>query len=159
MQAREPSSSTCVPLFPFFIYLFIFYTIIYDLSTSLTSYSPLPKPKKQKIKQSIYIYIYIYIKQKLHVGKHEVLPSGTLYDILLIQASTSSKFNIYVNQLSNGKCIYFNVLIKFKKFGYIYNFTCFELIQIDLKSHGKGRNQKNFSIFYIRLTSMPNCKS
>ena len=118
-----------------FIYLFFFYTIIYDLSTSLTSYSPLPKPKNKKSSNQ-YIYIYIYKKQKLHVGKHEVLPSGTLYDILLIQASTSSKFNIYVNQLSNGKCIYFNVLIKFKKFGYIYNFTCFELIQIDLKSHG-----------------------
>ena len=49
-----------------------------------------------------------------------------------------------------------NVGIKFKEFVFIYNFTCFELY---LKSHGKGRNQKNFSIFYIRLTSMHNCKS
>ena len=52
-----------------------------------------------------------------------------------------------------------NVGIKFKEFVYIYNFTCFELIQMDLKSHGKCRNQKNFSIFCIRLTSMQNCKS
>ena len=33
---------------------------------------------------------------------------------------------------------------KFKEFVYIYNFTCFELKQIDLKSHGKVRNQKKF---------------
>ena len=52
-----------------------------------------------------------------------------------------------------------NVGIKFKEFVYIYNFTCFELIQMNLKSHGKCRNQKNFSIFCIRLTSMQNCKS
>ena len=63
------------------------------------------------------------------------------------------------NYLSNGKCIYFNVLIKFKEFVYIYNFTCFELIRMDLKNHGKCRNQKKISIFYIRLTSMQNCKS
>ena len=136
---------------------------------------------------SINIYIYIY-KQRPHVGKHEFLLSGTLYDILLIQASISSKSSIYVKLLSNGKCIYFNVLIKFKKFVYIYkftcfeliqmdlkvmgnveikfkelvyinNFTCFELIRMDLKSHGKCMNQKNFSIFCIRLTSMQNCKS
>ena len=66
------------------------------------------------------------------MGKHDILPSGTLYDILLIQASTSSKFSIYVKLLSNGKCIYFNVLIKFKKFVYIYKFTCFELIWMDI---------------------------
>ena len=89
---------------------------------------------------SINIYIYIY-KQSPCMGKHEVLPSGTLYDILLIQASKSSKFSIYVKLLSNSKCIYFNVLIKFKKFVYIYNFTCFELIQMDLKSRGKCRNK------------------
>ena len=52
-----------------------------------------------------------------------------------------------------------NVGIKFKEFVYIYNFTCFELIRMDLKIHGKCRNQKNFSIFSIRLTSMQNCKS
>ena len=40
-----------------------------------------------------------------------------------------------------GKCIFFNVLIKFKEFVYIYNFTYFELIQMDLKSHGKCRNK------------------
>ena len=49
--------------------------------------------------------------------------------------------------------------MKFKEFVYIYNFTCFELKHIDLKSQGKDRNQKNFSIFCIRLTSMQNCKS
>ena len=42
---------------------------------------------------------------------------------------------------------------------YVYNFTCFELKRMDLKSHRKGRNQKNFSIFCIKLTSMQNCKS
>ena len=52
-----------------------------------------------------------------------------------------------------------NVGMKFKEFVYIYNFTCFELKHIDLKSQGKDRNQKNFSIFCIRLTSMQNCKS
>ena len=52
-----------------------------------------------------------------------------------------------------------NVGIKFKEFVYIYNFTCFELIWMDLKSHGKCRNQKNFSIFCIKLTSVQNCKS
>ena len=52
-----------------------------------------------------------------------------------------------------------NVGIKFKEFVYIYNFTHFELKRMDLKSHGKDRNQKNFSIFYIRLTSMQNFKS
>ena len=52
-----------------------------------------------------------------------------------------------------------NVEIKFKKFVDIYNFTCFELKRMNLKSNGKGRNQKNFSIFYLRLTSMHNCKS
>ena len=42
-----------------------------------------------------------------------------------------------------------NVGIKFKEFVYIYNFTCFELIWIDLKSHGKGRNQKkNFNFLH-----------
>ena len=35
-----------------------------------------------------------------------------------------------------------NIGIKFKEFVYIYNFTCFELIQMDLKNHGIGRNQK-----------------
>ena len=106
---------------------------------------------------NIYIYIYKTIKQRPHVEKYDVMSSDTLYDILLTQASNSSKFSIYINLLSNGKCIYFNVLIKFKEFVYIiYNFTCFELIQIDLKSHGKCRNQKNFSIFCIRLTSMWN---
>ena len=40
--------------------------------------------------------------------------------------------------------IHENVGIKFKEFVYIYNFTCFKLIQMDLKSHGKCRNQKNF---------------
>ena len=45
-----------------------------------------------------------------------------------------------------------NVGIKFKEFVYIYNFTCFELIRMDLKSHMKCRNQKNFSIFYIYKT-------
>ena len=130
----------------------------------------------------------IYIQRETSCGKHEIRPSGTLYDILLIQASTSSKFRIYVKLLSNDKYIYFNILIKrekfvyiynftyfeliqidlkshenvgikFKEFVYIYNFTCFELIQMDLKSHGKCRTQKNFLIFYIRLTSMQNCKS
>ena len=90
---------------------------------------------------SINIYIYIYIKYRPHMGKHEFLPSGTLYDILLIQASISSKFSIYVKLLCNDKCIYSNVLIKFKEFVYIYNFTCFELIMMDLKSHGKCRNK------------------
>ena len=33
------------------------------------------------------------------------------------------------------------------------------MIQIDLKSHGKCRNKKNFSILCISLTSMQNCKS
>ena len=88
----------------------------------------------------LHINIYIY-KQIPHVEKYEVLVSGILYDILLIQASTSSKFSIYVKLLSNDKCIYFNVLIKFKKFVQIYHFTCFELIQMDLKSHGKCRNK------------------
>ena len=42
-----------------------------------------------------------------------------------------------------------NVGIKFKEFVYIYNFTCFELIWMDLKSHGKGRNQKkNFNFLH-----------
>ena len=35
-----------------------------------------------------------------------------------------------------------NVGIKFKEFVYIYNFICFELIWMDLKSHGKCRNKK-----------------
>ena len=52
-----------------------------------------------------------------------------------------------------------NVEIKFEEFVYIYNFTYFELIRMDLKSHGIGRNQKNFSIFCISLTSMQNFKS
>ena len=52
-----------------------------------------------------------------------------------------------------------NVGKKYKEFVYIYNFTCFELKRMDLKSHGKDRNQKKFSIFYIRLTLMHNCKS
>ena len=52
-----------------------------------------------------------------------------------------------------------NVGIKFKEFVYIYNFAWFELKRINLKSYGKDKNQKNFSIFYIRLTSMHNCKS
>ena len=52
-----------------------------------------------------------------------------------------------------------NVGIEFKEFVYIYNFTCFELKRMDLKSHGNGRNQKNFPIFYVRLTSIHNCKS
>ena len=43
--------------------------------------------------------------------------------------------------------------------GNLYIVTCFELIRMNLKSHGKGRNQKTFSIFCIRLTSMQNCKS
>ena len=90
---------------------------------------------------SINQYIYIYIYTETSCGKHEILPSGTLYDIILIQASTSSKFSIYVKLLSNDKYIYFNILIKFKEFVYIYNFTCFELIQMDLKSHGKCRNK------------------
>ena len=30
------------------------------------------------------IHINIYIDERPHVGKYEVLPSGTLYDILLI---------------------------------------------------------------------------
>ena len=47
-----------------------------------------------------------------------------------------------------------NVGIKFKEFIYIYKFTCLELKRMDLKSYEKGRNQKNFSIFCIRLTSM-----
>ena len=34
-----------------------------------------------------------------------------------------------------------NVGIKFKKFVYIYNFTCFELILMDFKSHGKCGNK------------------
>ena len=47
-----------------------------------------------------------------------------------------------------------NVGIKFKEFVYIYNFTCFKLKQMDLKSYEKCKNQKNFSIFCIRLTLM-----
>ena len=94
---------------------------------------------KNKLKLQINIYIY---KQRPHLGKHEVLPSGTLYDILFIEASTLSKFSIYVKLLNNDKCIYFNVLIKFKEFVYIYNFTCFELIRMDIKSHRKCRNKK-----------------
>ena len=94
---------------------------------------------------NIYIYIYIY-KQRPHVGKYEVLSSGTLYNIVLIQASTLSKFSIYVKLLCNGKCIYSNVLIKFKEFVYIYNFTCFELIRMDLKSHDRQESKK---IFYF----------
>ena len=46
------------------------------------------------------------------------------------------KLRIYVKLLSNDKCIYLNVLIKFKEFVIIYNFTCFELIIMDLKSYG-----------------------
>ena len=95
----------------------------------------------QLINKYIYIYIYTYIYTETSCEKHEVLSSGTLYDILLIQASTSSKFRIYVKLLSNDKYIYFNVLIKFKEFVYIYNFTCFELIWMDLKSHGKCMNK------------------
>ena len=52
-----------------------------------------------------------------------------------------------------------NVGIKLKEFVYIYNFTCFELNRMDLKSHGECTNQKKFSIFCIRLTSMQNFKS
>ena len=47
-----------------------------------------------------------------------------------------------------------SVGIKFKEFVYIYNFTCFELKRMNLKSHEKGRNKKKISIFCIRLTSM-----
>ena len=65
------------------------------------------------------------------MGKYKVLPSGTLYDVLLIYASTSSKFSIYVKLLCNDKYIYSNVLIKYKEFVYIYNFTCFELIRMN----------------------------
>ena len=40
-----------------------------------------------------------------------------------------------------------NVGIKFKEFVYTYNFTCFELIGMDLKSHGKCKNQKKLFNF------------
>ena len=40
-----------------------------------------------------------------------------------------------------------NVGIKFKEFVYIYNFTCFILKRMDLKSHGKCRNQKKLFNF------------
>ena len=44
--------------------------------------------------------------------------------------------------------MHFNVLIKFKEFVYIYNFTYFELIQMDLKSHENvGLNSKNLYTF------------
>ena len=99
---------------------------------------------KNKLKLQINIYIY---KQRPHLGKYEVLPSGTLYDILFIEASTLSKFSIYVKLLNNDNCIYFNVLIKFKEFVYIYNFTCFELIRMNIKSHRKCRNKKKKSQF------------
>jgi len=75
------------------------------------------------------------------VGKYEVLPSGTLYDVILILASTSSKFCIFVKLLCNDKSIYSDVLIKFKESVYIYNFTCFELIRMYLKSHEKCKNK------------------
>ena len=52
-----------------------------------------------------------------------------------------------------------NVRMKFKEFVYIYNFLCFELKLMDLKSHGKGRNEKKLSIFCIRLTSKQNYKN
>ena len=56
-----------------------------------------------------------------------------------------------------------NVGIKFKEFEYTYNFTCFELIGMDLKSHGKCKNQKklfnflrktNFNVELQELNSM-----
>ena len=97
---------------------------------------------------NIYIYICIY-KYRPYVGKYEVLPSGTLYDVLLIQASTSSKFSIYVKLLCNGKCLYSKVLIKFKEFVFVYNLTCFGLIRMDLKSYGKCRNK--IQRIYIHL--------
>ena len=37
-----------------------------------------------------------------------------------------------------------NIGIKFKEFVYIYNFTCFELIGMDLKSHGNVGIKKKF---------------
>ena len=40
-----------------------------------------------------------------------------------------------------------NVGIKFKEFVFIYNFTCFKLMQMYLKSHGKGRNKKRLFNF------------
>ena len=40
-----------------------------------------------------------------------------------------------------------NVGIKFKEFVYIYNFTYFKLIRMNLKSHRKGRNQKRLFNF------------
>ena len=42
-----------------------------------------------------------------------------------------------------------SVGIKFKEFVYIYNFTCFELKRMNLKSHEKGRNKKkNFNFLH-----------
>ena len=52
--------------------------------------------------------------------EHEALPSGALFDIFSIWASTLSKFSISIKLLSNEICIYFDALIKFKEFVYIY---------------------------------------
>ena len=101
------------------------------------------KSQIQWIGQILFIptSIYIYIYARPHVKKYEVLSSGILYDVILIFATTSSKFSIYIKLLCNGKCIYSDVLIKFKESIYIFNFTCFELIMMDLKSHRKCRNK------------------
>ena len=52
--------------------------------------------------------------------EHEALPSGALFDIFSIWVSTLSKFSISIKLLSNEICIYFDALIKFKEFVYIY---------------------------------------
>ena len=73
-------------------------------------------------KFSIYIKVlikYIY-KSKYLMCEHEALPSGALFDIFSIWASTLSKFSISIKLLSNEICIYFDALIKFKEFVYIY---------------------------------------
>ena len=46
-----------------------------------------------------------------------------------------------------------NVRIKFKELVYIYNFTCFELIWMDLKSHGKCRNKKKKLFNFLHKTN------
>ena len=103
---------------------------------------------------NINIYIHIYKSRDLRWESMRFCQVAYCMTFFSFRLSISSKFSIYVKLLSNDKCIYFNILIKFKEFVYIYNLTYFKLIRIDLKNHEKCRNQKNFSIFCVRLTSM-----
>ena len=117
-----------------------------------------------KFKEFVYIYNFtcfelIGMDLKSH-GKCRNQKKFSIVYIRLIQCRIARvEFNevgkYYLSpHLSNINQVMENVGIKFKEFVYIYNLTHFELIQMNLKSYEKCRDQKNFSIFYIRLTSM-----